>query len=195
MGWTFYRATCYKNGKVDRLAECRKEFKNEFRFPILKDAMIGTTYYAAIQSPKGYIFPLVVLTSVKNGEFGYKDMEGGMGPYYYDCPESILKLITEKNDNTEAWIAACREKRKSERELNKMFNKAKKEKLLLKVTLPFDCEYPHEIFQKGTVIYLTHYRKSVWCFRNSPWYGMRESTLRNSVGINNIELVEDIFKF
>lgn len=39
--------------------------------------------------------------------FGYKDMDESMGPYYYDCPERILKLLTPTEHE---WAKEWREK-------------------------------------------------------------------------------------
>ena len=66
MGWTSYPATCWKKGKIDRKAECRKEFGRYYN--ILKDSMVGSVYYAALQRKddvNSVIFPLVALTSVQ----------------------------------------------------------------------------------------------------------------------------------
>lgn len=44
MGWTYYGATQYKNGKIDRLKECRDEFGTYTKWAtIVKDALVGTT--------------------------------------------------------------------------------------------------------------------------------------------------------
>lgn len=44
MGWTEYGATHWKNGQIDRRAECRAYFdRNEKWGTLLKDAMVGTT--------------------------------------------------------------------------------------------------------------------------------------------------------
>ena len=40
--------------------------------------------------------------------FGYKDMDETMGPYYYDCPEKILKLLTPTNSiHAKEWRELC----------------------------------------------------------------------------------------
>jgi hypothetical protein len=42
--------------------------------------------------------------------FGYKDMDESVGPYAWDCPERILKLLTdlpEANESSQKWRAAC----------------------------------------------------------------------------------------
>ena len=40
--------------------------------------------------------------------FGYKDMDETMWPYYYNCPERILKLLTPTtNENALEWRKRC----------------------------------------------------------------------------------------
>jgi hypothetical protein len=67
--------------------------------------------------PAGYVFGLVVKTEYRskgdaywgNINFYYKEMGEEMGPYYYDCPEKILRLLSD-TDNPSAlkWRATCR---------------------------------------------------------------------------------------
>ena len=110
MGWTWYNATEWNGSKINRKAECDKQFTYaNSPYEVLKSSMVGTTYYAAIK--KGdIVFAVIFLTSTDRWEFGYKDMDETMGPYRYDCPVSILKLLTE-TDNEEAnlWRQHCRE--------------------------------------------------------------------------------------
>ena len=50
MGWSYTRATCFdKSGNIDRREEMRKAL---FGCTILKDRMVGSTYYAAIKPRK-----------------------------------------------------------------------------------------------------------------------------------------------
>lgn len=125
MGWTSYFATHYKDGKIDRLAECRTEFGKDPNYYICKDCMHGTTYYAAVANLKtGNVFALIVLTSVKNDEFYYKDMDETCGPTKCDCPKSILDLLSE-TDNEYAlnWRKRCLEnieRKKSKTGLNSL---------------------------------------------------------------------------
>lgn len=106
MGWTSY---CVK-GKIDRLAECRRQFG---KYPewatILKDALVDGVYYAAMKSAKeNKVWALVVLTDVTDGEFAYKDMDETMEPFYYDCPNSILRLLTPtENERANNWRRKC----------------------------------------------------------------------------------------
>ncbi|MFR8621990.1 hypothetical protein [[Ruminococcus] torques] len=64
---------------------------------------------------------VVVLTSVRNGRyFGYKDMDESELPFYYNCPESILKLLTPtENADANEWRKRCREYNLKKKELDK----------------------------------------------------------------------------
>jgi hypothetical protein len=135
MGWTGYTAHYYKNGKVDRKAECDAYFMdglNEGHFEVVKSSMVGSTYYSAVrnlkkcvgtdgngwgiyedlpeseQEVRGFVF----LTQVKDGEFYYKDMTEDMLPYYFDCPKSIIKALSPTdNENANIWRNKCLEKK------------------------------------------------------------------------------------
>ena len=142
MGWTGYYATHYKNGKIDRKAECDAYFMeglNRGNFKVLKSTMKGSVYYAAIQNmvkydgkdkngksiytpiDNGKIWAAIFLTSVEGKEFFYKDMDETYGPCYYDCPKSILNLLSE-TDNEYAldWRRLCVEKTAHKNDLSKL---------------------------------------------------------------------------
>lgn len=122
MGWTSYNANFYKNGKIDRKAECdslytQHEHDGYPQLRVVKSTMVGKRYYAAVESSaqgrEPEVFGVVVLTSVNNKSyfnFGYKDMDETMGPYAYDCPPTILDLLSP-TDNKYAleWRRKCRE--------------------------------------------------------------------------------------
>jgi len=110
MGWTIH---------YDIPTDERREILNILRWPypaeVLKLRKVGSIWFAAVRfSPKGDTLPenirgqytpdhtgsitacIVILTSRKNGEWGYKDMSEDMGPAepYCRCPNSILKLLS-----------------------------------------------------------------------------------------------------
>ena len=131
MGWTSYHATNYKNGRIDRKAECDSYFERQYI--VHKSAMVGSTYYAAVEMIKKYvkddqtgeyvykdipenerrIFAAVFLTTTDMKDyynFFYKDLSEDMGPYETKCPVSILKLLSPTdNEAANAWRAACYE--------------------------------------------------------------------------------------
>ena len=129
MGTTFYHATNYKNGKVDRKAECDKilEYVSETRQQrVLKSSMVGSTYYAAVETIREgsrEVWAAVFITYGQDRSdpyynFGYKDMEESMGPYYYDCPKGILDLLTPTdNECANDWRRKCREKKEKKSSL------------------------------------------------------------------------------
>lgn len=135
MGWTSYRATFYKNGQVDRKAEMDAYFKEEdsvnkkYHFKLLKSAMIGSTYYAAIEktnneTKESKVFATICLTNTNHkfyDNFSYKDMDETMGPYQYKCPVSILNLLTPTtNKYAIDWRERCRAYHNKKNELAKI---------------------------------------------------------------------------
>ena len=129
MGWTGYHATHYKNGEIDRKAECDAVFSGENengKWEVLKSSMRGSTYYAAVRRTKpsgeSYVFAGVALTSVDMKDyynFSYKDMDESVGPGCYDCPKGILDLLSPtENEYALAWRARCREKSAKKNELS-----------------------------------------------------------------------------
>lgn len=131
MGWLCYNSTeLYSNGKVNRKKEMDKisTWDSEHSSGrVLKSTMYGRVYYAALEvtndlSDYRYVICSVCLTCGKRRgdshgfNFGYKPMDERMGPAYYDCPDSILDLLTPTND-TEAndWRDICRMMNKRKR--------------------------------------------------------------------------------
>lgn len=139
MGWTSYHATHYKNGQIDRKAECDAywlEGLNAGHFEVVKSAMVGIVYYAAIRALKKYVgkddndksiyedipedqretFGVVFLTSTDKKDyfnFAYKDISEDMGPYESKCPVGIIKVLSPTtNANALAWRARCIENAK-----------------------------------------------------------------------------------
>lgn len=138
MGWTTcYYASNWKYDRkgyrsVDRRKECdkictweRKEPETMFghtcppmKDTVLKSAMVGSTYYAAIKreqpGKEPYVWAAVFLTCGKGSDgtvWGYKDMCESGAPFYYDCPAGILALLTPTDDkNSNEWRTACRKR-------------------------------------------------------------------------------------
>ena len=122
MGWDYSHATHYKNGKVDRKAECDELYtwSNETKtVRVLKSSMKGTIYYAAVEittSESKEVIGVVAATAGadKNDpyfNFGVKTMDETMQPFYYDCPKGILDLLTPTdNECANEWRRLCREK-------------------------------------------------------------------------------------
>jgi hypothetical protein len=62
---------------------------------VLRSALVGFTYYAAVQHSDGSVFAgVALLRYCRDGQFGYKDMDESMGPNEARCPKSILALLT-----------------------------------------------------------------------------------------------------
>lgn len=117
MGWMTVNQTL-------KTAKEKKEYLDKHVFKwcdpntkTLKSAMIGSTYYAAVESIKENgirkVWAIICLTNsnVRNGEFSYKDMSESSGPYECSCPAGILNLLTETDSEfANRWRADCRAK-------------------------------------------------------------------------------------
>ena len=185
MGWFEQEAKYFdKHGQVDRKKCMRAEFSDESC--ILKDAMVGSTYYAATRLADGNVSIFVGLTSVREKYyFAYKPMEASMGPYKYDCPESILKLNTLHDGYTDEWIAKCRELRAKKNEWEKLQKKVS----VLRVTLPWDTT---RFYRSGDVVTLTKNctlsGKIYWVTSSGIAFG--KAMLKELYETNNMEVIE-----
>lgn len=157
MGWTSYQATHYKNGKIDRKAECDRLFNwadDSREVAVLKSAMVGSTYYAAVKATKGdfsEVHAVVCLTSTNSRDyfnFSYKDMDETCGPFQYNCPKGILDLLSPTdNEYALAWREACRENlaKKKSATLNKLPVGTQ-----IRVVMPFNTNH----FKEGQIVIL-----------------------------------------
>lgn len=175
MGWTSYRAEHYKNGTIDRKAECDAYFMeglNKGHYNVFKSAMVGSVYYAAVQDLVKYAgkdengerkyepipeserttWGCVFLTSVDTKEyfnFSYKDMDETCGPYQYDCPKGILDLLSPTdNEFALKWREECRRTLAKKKDSNALNNLPFGTEI--KVTMPFDTN----LFEKGDEVVL-----------------------------------------
>ena len=87
MGWTFFhREPGLKTLDV---------FKKEFGAGVLDGSSNGGQFYMVYQAKEGKlaIVCLIQYRRFDTFNFGYKDMSEDMGPFYYNCPERILKQL------------------------------------------------------------------------------------------------------
>ena len=113
MGWTFTNTDLSRKEAVNEMFNWDSD---KYRTRVLKSVMIGAIYYGAIEqiskeTAVRTVSGVVVLTSSnkKHGyNFGYKIIDETMGPGYYDCPRSILNLLTD-NEYALNWRKSCRE--------------------------------------------------------------------------------------
>lgn len=119
MGWTFQYAPDGGSAK----AHCDKQLNwtdgNGTVRRVLKSAMVGSTYYAAVETVtkdgKREVWAAVTLTkSNKRASdgftFGTKDMDETCGPNERKCPVGILDLLTPtESEWAKQWRKDCRE--------------------------------------------------------------------------------------
>lgn len=123
MGWTHcYDGYRKPDGSIDRKYECdrlltwcRKDENGNVisSGEVLKSAMVGSTYYAAVRNKDGEVWAAVFLTCGRTRHdgtaWGYKDMDETMGPNEDKCPASILALLTPTDSEwANEWRERCR---------------------------------------------------------------------------------------
>lgn len=132
MGWTHcFTASNWKTvgGKrvVDRQKECdamctwdSKDVDGKVisRHRVLKSAMVGSVYYAAVSSERegqptkvwAAVFLTCGRTKWDGTIWGYKDLDETMGPCECKCPASILALLTPTDSQwANEWREKCRQ--------------------------------------------------------------------------------------
>lgn len=184
MGWTSYYAKFYKNGKIDRKAECDDYFRrNAEYYELLKSSMVGTTYYGAVRNKKNQkVFAVVFLTSVDGYEFYYKDMTESCNPYSYDCPKSILNLLSDTdNEFALSWRQKCYENIEKQKNKNSLNNLPLGS--VIEITLPFSLSH----YEKGETVQLT--KEKFW-HNNRTYWATKTHRFTNSL----MKALSDNFK-
>jgi hypothetical protein len=121
MGWLFYARPRHQSVREHLDTKLCWENENGKR-RVLKSAMVGSVYYAAVEQiyPDGKreVWAAIFLTKscprAKDGmTFGYKDMDETVGPYETKCPPGILDLLTPTtSEYANAWRERCRQSAK-----------------------------------------------------------------------------------
>ena len=124
MGWTHcFDGRRKADGTIDRKYECDRlctwkcydaEGKITSSGKVLKSAMVGSVYYAAVENKDGKVWAAVFLTCGRTKwdgtAWGYKEMDETMGPCECKCPASILALLTPTDSQwANEWREKCRQ--------------------------------------------------------------------------------------
>lgn len=121
MGWTVPYTTTSRDELVRHILD---EHNEPGRFEIIDHSLRGNVLYVVFRKPEqGYRFIAIYLLSGpsprsrREGDrcWGYKDMDESMRPYYYDCPERLLKQSDLQCEDAVAWREACRQHRMKKR--------------------------------------------------------------------------------
>ena len=129
MGWLVYDHIPRDiRGEIHRI--CSGESEHRRIFPIASE-QAGDVWYVAVRAEfkdadvgrawaeemaytpnadGSYVFAVVILTSIENGEWGYKDMDEACGPNASEAPRSIrAHLSPTTREWALDWRKRCRE--------------------------------------------------------------------------------------
>ncbi len=116
MGYTFIN----KENRMKMFDFFSNEFNNEndnIKFTVLACKTVNKVAYLAVEkinkiTGEKLIFAVVCIISYAKDyyNFGYKDIDEFMHPYYYECPDKILNMLTPtENESAKLWREKCRE--------------------------------------------------------------------------------------
>lgn len=116
MGWTYFqKPENVSKWFSDQLTWETEKTKNT----CLKTAIKFKEAYAAVETieketGKREVWAAAFLLNYTRDSyynFGYKDMDETMGPYIYNCPASILNLLTPtENETANKWREMCKQR-------------------------------------------------------------------------------------
>ena len=126
MGWLIYNYTPRDiRGEIHSI--CSVEGKTRTLRPIASE-QVGDVWYVAVRAESkdadvgracaeemgytpnadgSYVFAVVILTSIKNGEWGYKHLDEGCGPTASEAPQSVLAHLSP---TTQKWAVGWRKR-------------------------------------------------------------------------------------
>jgi hypothetical protein len=135
MGWTTYAAYCSPKTREEERGEITDLYTDlaadaPYAAECLMASKVGNTWYLAIRlTPKpdrempaplmrsyvpdvagAIVYAGIVLTSRRDGEWGYKDMCETMGPHEAAAPCKLLDLLSPLDPEVETYAAAWRER-------------------------------------------------------------------------------------
>ena len=96
---------------LSTISEVKKDISCDFLGRVKKITNVNSVIYAAVEKKEdpATIYAYVGITRKEGNEIFIKDMTEFDGPNYSKCPENILKLLTETNDEIAlAWRARCK---------------------------------------------------------------------------------------
>jgi hypothetical protein len=112
MGWDYGPKPASVKDYMNSLYTWETENK---KCRVLKSAIVSMReYYAAVEvvekkTGSREVVAAVALLNISRNELGKKTMDETCGPYSYNCPESILNLLTETDSEwAQEWRAKCR---------------------------------------------------------------------------------------
>ena len=102
MGWSFNTNDYGRKAHIESLTN-QRHFSPGY-IPVTF-RVVGNRVWQLVQRPDGTKFiTLDLIAKERGGGWGYKNMDEDCGPYFYDCPATLLdKAGPPATPNAEAW--------------------------------------------------------------------------------------------
>jgi len=119
MGWLFLHECRTKADVRDHLLKDLSRSDERAERRVLKHCTVGNHLWLAFEcvptdpANKPIRVVILALLAKDQGRWGYKDMDETMGPYYFDCPKSVIKAAgPTDNEHALKWRAQVDEHHK-----------------------------------------------------------------------------------
>ncbi|MBQ6128715.1 MAG: hypothetical protein IJI51_03555 [Lachnospiraceae bacterium] len=186
MGWDYSFATHYKNGRIDRKAECDDRLTRPGIQKVLKSSLVGSVYYAAVEitneDKAPFVLGAVILTAIDGRNIGMKIIEETCGPCEDQCPIGILKLLSPTDSEwANRWRERCYKYHEDQKRQRK--DKYSLKNLPVGSVIDFVCKHDNSAYKAGQPITLTK-RVVSWKYRYDARKGehVRKETVKWSDG-------------
>lgn len=144
---------------VLRNASEKKEFcRNLLCVPIVKDALVGNHYWAAVKRDDNdtvSVIEIMLRKGVHAGEILYKSVPETYGPVDCDCPMSLIRICSEpENTYAAQWRYRAEQHAADTKTLRKRLLQMKEAPLGTSITFfaPFDAKAGSVRFSKGDTL-------------------------------------------
>ena len=171
MGWSGMFATL-------RNASEKKEFcRNLLRVPIVKDALVGNHYWAAVKRDNDTVSVIEIMLrkGPNRGEILYKSIPETYGPIDCDCPMSLIRICSEpENTYAAQWRYKAEQHAADTKALRKRLLQMKEAPLGTSITFfaPFDAKAGSFRFSEGDTLVahkLYHKNGTAWITYGCKW--------------------------
>lgn len=120
-------------------------------------------YFLVLNKENGKHTIAVVLIRKEGGEFCYKIIDETTGPFYFNCPERILKKSDESGETATKWREDCRRLASMKKEVKTRYPNLKKGDKLLTDSfgeIEFQYHLPRGFAARNSKGELFRYQKS-----------------------------------
>lgn len=111
--------------KWKNLDDVKDSILSDIGDKLVAKSAYGNEFYTVVKNNDGKNYIVLFLINGRNGQYGYKAIGEEAFPYYFNCPEKLLKLSECEIENAVNWRNACRKYRSDKAKAEKLVKESK----------------------------------------------------------------------